>query len=74
MSPPIIDYNEIFHPTSMEFVTNGTALVGGVIVMTQGTRCDGIINCWNAIDERGCNLSNLDNFFIRKILHHTLNS
>ena len=61
MSPPIIENNL--------YVKNVTVLVGGVTVMTQGTRCDGIINCYGAIDEKDCGSSTLDTFFIGKILY-----
>ena len=68
-SPPIIQ-NNIWNFTSQTYQKDATVLVGGVIVMTQGTKEDGIINCWNAIDEEG-GFSNLDTFFIGKILHHS---
>ena len=67
MSPPII--NNIWNLNPQGDIIDATVLVGGVTVMTQGTIYDGIINCWNAIDEQG-GPSNLDTFFIRKILHH----
>ena len=70
MSPPLIQ-NNIWNFTSTRLMKNVTVLVGGVTVMTQGTKCDGIINCWNAIDEQGCGTSTLDNFFIGKILYHS---
>ena len=71
MSPPIIEKN-IYNFTLKKYVQNATVLVGGVIVMTQGTRCDGIINCYGAIDEKDCGSSTLDTFFIGKIFYHSL--
>ena len=69
MSAPIIQ-EEIYNFT-LQYVENATVLVGKVIVMTQGTRCDGIINCYGAIDEKDCGSSTLDTFFIGKILYHS---
>ena len=71
MSKPIIQ-KEIWNFTLHEYVENATVLVGKVIVMTQGTRCDGIINCYDAIDEKDCGSSTLDTFFIGKIFYHSL--
>ena len=71
MSPPIINTIAIWNLTSQGDLIDATVLVGGITVMTEGTRCDGIINCWNAIDEHGCGLSTLDTFFIGKILYHS---
>ena len=68
MSPPIIEKN-IYNFTLKKYVQNATVLVGGVIVMTQGTRCDGIIDCYGAIDEQDCGSSTLDTFFIGKIFY-----
>ena len=70
MSAPIIQ-NDIWNFTLKNWVEKATVLVGGVIVMTQGTRCDGIINCYGAIDEKDCGSSTLDTFFIGKILYHS---
>ena len=67
MSPPIT--HNIWNFTSKTDEINVTALVGGVIVMTQGTRCDGIIDCYGAIDEQDCGSSTLDTFFIGKIFY-----
>ena len=53
------------------FFNENCILVGRVIVMTQGTRCDGIINCWKSIDEKGCGSSTLDTFFIGKIFYRS---
>ena len=65
MSPPIIQ-NNIWNFTSGTFQKNNvTVLVGGVIVMTQGTKYDGIIN----LGMQSMNKEASDTFFIRKILH-----
>ena len=70
MSKPIIQ-KEIWNFTLQGFVQNATVLVGKVIVMTQGTRCDGIINCYGEIDEKDCGSSTLDTFFIGNIFYRS---
>ena len=69
MSAPIIQ-NDIWNFTR-KHINNATVLVGKVIVMTQGTRCDGIINCYGEIDEKDCGSSTLDTFFIGNIFYRS---
>ena len=38
---------------------NLTVIPQGVIVRILGTRCDGVPNCWNKIDENNCGFSEL---------------
>ena len=38
---------------------NLTVIPQGVIVSIHGTRCDGVPNCWNKIDENNCGFSKL---------------
>ena len=38
---------------------NLTVIPQGVIVRILGTRCDGVPDCWNKIDENNCGFSQL---------------
>ena len=43
---------------------NLTVIPQGVIVSILGTRCDGIPDCWNKVDEDNCGYSQLITFLI----------
>ena len=67
MSAPIIQ-NDIWNFTHNRYINNATVLVGKVIVMTQGTRCDGIIDCWNGEDEDMCGFNTFETFGAGNVL------
>ena len=59
MSPAILStvWNLIIY-----YEYNVTVIPEGVIVMIQGTRCDGIIDCWNGEDEDMCGFNTFVTF------------
>ena len=47
-----------------EHYQNLTVIPRGVIVSILGTRCDGIPDCWNKVDEDNCGYSQLKTFLM----------
>ena len=63
MSPAIIStiYNITIEQDNLQFY-NTTIIPDGVVVNIQGTRCDGIIECWNGEDEENCGFNSFVTF------------
>ena len=66
MSPAILStvYNWIIY----DYVFNVTVIPDGVIVMIEGTRCDGTIDCWNGEDEDMCGFNTFETFGAGNVL------
>ena len=67
MSPAILStvYNWDIH----FFEFNITVIPDGVLVNIKGTRCDGIIDCWNGEDEEMCGFSTFVTFGAGNLPH-----
>ena len=73
MSPAIVstvNCHGICNTTNYrQTVYNITVIPNGVIVMIKGTRCDGIIDCWNGEDEDMCGFNTLVTFGAGNLPH-----
>ena len=60
MSPAIL--STVYNWITDDYVYDVTVIPDGVIVLIQGTRCDGTIDCWNGEDENMCGFNTFVTF------------
>jgi hypothetical protein len=53
-----------------QYEVNVTVIPDGVVVQILGTRCDGVIECWNGEDEEMCGFNTFVTFGAGKFHFH----